>query len=205
MEIIYFIMVIFTESSLTSVQINAWHVYADEVGVSTSCESAIEDPEFQTLMGRKLQPGQKATIQCKSDPEMRGLQFLLNPGAVRIKAIAASEDSSNSMNQENKAPKVLTGKLMHVPYKHGRKSKAAYMGQEFFLVTKDLGRIALYPTDSISKEQLMQHAGKTVKVHAQFVDRTPTPDQSNMIQYPIGEDGGPIKRTGYEVLKLSAK
>ncbi|MEQ9363427.1 MAG: hypothetical protein RIF32_04250 [Leptospirales bacterium] len=199
MEIIYFIMVVFTESTLTAVQINAWHVYADEVGYDVPCERAIEDPKFQELMGRKLRPGQKATLRCKSDPEMRPLQFLLAPGAVRIKPTAAPEGQTKS---EDGAPRVLSGKLTHMPYESGRKSKAAYMGQEFFLETRELGRVALYATESVSKAELLKRVGKKISVEARFVDRTPTPDQTNMIQYPIGEDGGPMKRAGYEVLKF---
>ena len=208
MEIIYFIMIIFTESTLSSVQINAWHIYADEVGYNVPCERAIEDEKFQKLMGSKLRPGQKATLQCKSDPEMRPLQFLLAPGAVQIKPGAAQ--STNEMQdgdaaenpQDDSAPQTLSGKLIHVPYKRGVKSVATYLGHEFFLETEELGRVALYTSDAVSKEELMRHVGKIIKLRARYVDRTPTPDPANPISYPIGEFGGPLKRAGYEVLVI---
>ncbi|MCR9141038.1 MAG: hypothetical protein NXI24_02115 [bacterium] len=211
MEIIYFIMVIFSESTLASVEIKAWHIYADQVGYDVPCERAIEDPKFQQLMGRKLQPGQKATLQCKSDPEMRALQFLLNPGAVRISPTATVDDSGqrpndsgDTMDAAKAAPRELTGKLIHVPYESGRKSTAAYLGQEFFLLTKDLGRVALYPSDAVSKERLLKFVGMTITLGTRFVDRTPNLQSPNghMQSYPIGEDGGPMKRQGYEVLQI---
>lgn len=204
MEIIYFIMVVFTESTLSSVQINAWHIYADEVGHDVPCERAIEDEKFQKLMSGKLRPGQKATLQCKSDPEMRPLQFLLAPGAVRIKATAAqnTDEMQNGDSENAGAPRSLSGKLVHIPYKRGVKSVAGYLGQEFFLETEELGRVALYTSDSISKEELMRHVGKNLKLRVRYVDRTPTPDPENPISYPMGELGGPLKRAGYEVLAI---
>ena len=200
MEFIYVIMIFFAGGDLHSIQIHPWHIYADETGVAEdlSCEAGITDAKFQAHMAANLKTGQKVSLQCKAHSEMRGLNVLLRQAPVTIEASEASN--------KNKAPRdgevyELSGKLVHVPYESGRKSTAAYLGQEFFLETEQ-GRVALYAGDAISRKALLKKVGQKVRLRGQFSDRTPKGEELQQMSYPTDMDGGPMKRVGYVVLEF---
>ena len=187
---------------------NAWHTYAEELRVASdlSCEAAIKDRAFQARMAGRLRTGQQGTLQCKDGPELESMAVLFQDPPILLEPSAKNPTSEEAQNTETKKnesqSEELSGKLLHVPYNPGKRSVAAYMGQEFFLVTKTKGRVALYPTDAVSRDALLKRVGKTVTVRAVFVDRTPTVNADEPVQYPTDADGGPLKRKGYEVQSL---
>lgn len=214
METIFFILVVFTSPNtpqIHSVEIHPWHIYADRAGQNVPCKRAIQDPAFQKYIGRQLAAGQRATIQCRVNSEMKPLQFLLRPGATVVQPVAPAADSEvlkplpNEMRQSESEPslmKTLRGQLVHRPYRRGRRSVAAYLGVEFFLRDAAGKEHPLYPSVSARRDLLLSLAGQTVELDAEFVDRTPAPGIESSTNYPLGPDGGPLKRQGYSVLKV---
>lgn len=87
MQIVFLVMIVFAGNDLRAVEINAWHIYADELGVAASCAEAIEDRQFQQRMAARLRPGERGSLQCRADEQMNALRFLLNPEAVQIQAV----------------------------------------------------------------------------------------------------------------------
>lgn len=217
MEIIFFILVVFTSSNapqIHSVEIHPWHIYADRAGQNVPCERAIQDPAFQKYIGRQLAAGQRATLQCRPNSEMKPMAFLLRPDATVVKPVAPAADSdarirkplSNETRQSSESEpgsvKTLRGNLLHRPFERGRRSVAAYLGVEFFLRDAAGKEHPLYPSVSARRDLLLSLAGQTVELDAEFVDRTPAPGTESSTNYPLGPDGGPLKRQGYSVLKV---
>ncbi len=87
MQIVFLVLIVFAGNDLRSVEIKAWHSYADEIGVATSCAEAIQDPGFRKQMAARLRPGERGSLQCRADEQMNALRFLLNPEAVQIQAV----------------------------------------------------------------------------------------------------------------------
>ncbi len=195
MEIIYLVLMIFSEGNLQSISIDAWHTYkgAPAAVADRSCDEAIRNSGFQAHVAAKLPEGAEARLACRTFSELSDL--------------AATVETAQSLQVFSKndfadRPETLSGKLIHKPYDPHRKSGEAYLGQEFFLEIEGRGRVALYPTESVDKQALLKLKNKKVKVRGKFVDRTPKVDPNMPVQYPIGEDGGPLKRVGYEVLEI---
>lgn len=199
MEIIYFILVVFSSPNVPqihSVEIHPWHIYADKVGQDVPCERAVQNSAFQERIGRRLSAGQRATLQCKPASEMKEMAFLLRPGATVVKPVAPGDDSEPNLMKR------LRGKLVHRPYQRGRRSVAAYLGVEFFLRDAAGKEYALYPSVSVRRDLLLSLAGQQIELDAEFVDKTPSGNAKMQSNYPLGPDGGPLKRQGYSVLKI---
>ena len=87
LEPIYFILIVFSgPARIHSLQAFDWGDYRrmHRIPAKMSCASALEDSRFRNRIAGTLSPGQKATIQCRRDPEMKPLQFLLGPGAIQV-------------------------------------------------------------------------------------------------------------------------
>lgn len=195
MEIIYLVLMIFAEGNMQSISIDAWHTYKGAPAALTnrSCDDAIRDQRFQAHVASKLPDGSEGRLACKTAREMNDLTALVG---------AAESMPVVTKNDPRLRPEILSGKLVHKPYDPHRKSAAAYLAQEFFLEVAGKGRLALYPTDDVDRDVLLKLQGKNIKIRGQFVDRTPHYDPETPAQYPIDEDGGPLKRLGYEVLEI---
>jgi hypothetical protein len=205
MEIIYLVFVVFMEGNLVSLQMHAWHEYApaEDVAEHMSCAAAIQQPEFQERLARTLRAGQTGQLSCKGGSQLGPLASLVEDArSVTIQPVASPEQTQVD-EQQSVASVKLTGHLIHQPYDASGRSVAAYLGQEFFLETKDRGRVALYPTDAITKKDLMKWRGKSVTVRAIYVDHTPKASDDPM-SYPADQNGAPLKRAGYEVRKIDA-
>ncbi len=89
-----------------------------------------------------------------------------------------------------------SGTLRHDPIPQA-KSIEAYMGREF-LVVSDGGELLVEPKDAAMREQLVALAGK--RVHVECVVRRPPPPDP-MSSYPMGADGGPMRRPDFCVIE----
>ncbi|MEZ4451391.1 MAG: hypothetical protein R3B09_18065 [Nannocystaceae bacterium] len=85
----------------------------------------------------------------------------------------------------------LRGTLVHRPIEPGRKSVAAYLGAELFLVAEDGAESTLRPTEAYPEEALKALAGKVVEVDGEVTEGT-LPDPRE--QYPMTADGAPMRR-----------
>ncbi|MCB1166491.1 MAG: hypothetical protein KDK33_10075 [Leptospiraceae bacterium] len=195
MEIIYFVFLVFNRGALEQAHIQAWHTYSagPKYLIDRPCEETIKDPSFQKHLKAKLSGDQKGRLLCKSASEMESFRALITDPGVDI-------SSEASIQPGTIVP--LEGKLIHKPFNSKKMGRDSYLGQEFFLINSDGTKLALYPTESVSREQLLAKKGQIVKVEGKFVDRTPDPDAQPAMQYPMGPDGGPLKRQGYEVLRF---
>ena len=198
MEIIYFVFLIFRSGTLEQAHIEAWHTYdrGPKFLINRPCEEVIRDPAFQKHLQAKLNKEQTGRLMCRTASDMESFSQLVTGEGVEIKAQNTPAKVSPGQEVE------LQGKLLHEPYEKGRRSVKAYMGQEFFLVQPNGNRVALYPTEEVDQDTLLSKKNQTIRMVGRFVDRTPNPDSDMPMQYPIGPDGGPMKRQGYEVLKL---
>lgn len=196
MEIIYLVFLVFSGGSLDAIHMESWHNYANgpKYLLNRPCEEAIEDPSFQKHLRQRLSTGQKGRLVCKTMSEMQTMKQLVGYSGVEI--LPAKADSKKN------AALVLEGSLIHKPYEKGRRSVESYLGQEFFLKKPDGTTVALYPGESVSREQLLSKKGQKLRLKAKFVDRTPKPEPGVPMSYPMGPDGGPLPRVGYEVLEL---
>jgi hypothetical protein len=196
MEIIYLIFLVFADKELESVHIHAWHSYqgAPEMVLEQSCESAIEDPAFQEAISRKIAPEKEGRLYCKTASDLPALRQLVN-----MKGVTVNPGYRESAEDAQEA--IVIGKLVHRPYERGRRTLEAYMAQEFFLVNSD-GDFAMYPSESVSKEDLLRLNGKDVELRVIFEDRTPEIDPGIPQAYPMEADGSPVPRTGYRVLEV---
>lgn len=198
MEIIYFVFLIFNGGTLDQAHIEAWHNYSQgpKFLINRPCEEVIKDPAFQKHLQAKLQKEQKGRLMCKTASEMESFRQLVSDDGVEI--AATGKPAKESANKEVQ----LQGKLLHEPYEKGRRSVQAYMGQEFFLLQSNGEKVALYPTEEVDYDTLLAKKNQTIRIVGRFVDRTPGQDVDTPMQYPMGPDGGPMKRQGYEVMKL---
>ena len=195
-EIIFLVYLVFSNGNLDQAHYYAWHTYdaGPKFLVNRPCEETIQDPAFQSHLRKSLKPGQQGKIMCRSASEVDSLQELAESPALEL--LPLKEDT-----RAEQEIVMLEGKLVHRPYDSSRKSQQSYMGQEFFLVKDNGNEVALYPTAKVSRDMLLKQKNKTIRIQARFVDRTPGED-SPISSFPMGPDGGPLKRTGYEVLKL---
>lgn len=198
MEIIYLVFLVFSRSNLEEAHIHAWHNYnqGPKHLLDRPCERAVQSKEFQKHLQAKLDPDREGRVFCRTASQMESFYDLVKSPGVEI---TANEHPGTDQSQKTVR---IQGRLLHTPYDSSRRSVEAYMGQEFFLVQNDGTRVALYPTEEVSRETLLKKKDQTISVLGRFVDRTPDPDAGMPISYPMDPEGGPLKRTGYEVLKL---
>ena len=95
-----------------------------------------------------------------------------------------------------------TGKLVHHAIDTKRKSVDAYLGREFVLEQADGTTVTLRPSAAVSREKLLELAGKKVEVTGKLVEgKAPQPEE----QAPLEPDGAPMKRGGgFEVATIQA-
>lgn len=196
-EIIFFIYLVMGKGGLDQAHYYAWHTYdqGPKFLIDRPCEETIQDAAFQLHLQTQLKPGQKGKLLCRSASELGPLEELASSDGVEILPKKPGRGKESGIHK-------FEGKLVHRPYESGRKSMASYMGQEFFLQLPDGKEVALYTTDRVTREYLMKLKDRKVRVQAKLVDRTPRIDPDQPASFPVGPDGGPVKRIGYEVISI---
>lgn len=98
---------------------------------------------------------------------------------------------------------IRTGRIIYSPDAPAVKSVEAYLHEELQLSCDDGALIALEASPSVSREQLIAAAGKSVSVRViRHEAKAPDPNES----YPVEADGSPMKRAArHEVLVLEVR
>lgn len=79
------------------------------------------------------------------------------------------------------------------------KSVEAYLGEEFFLQVNDGTELVLWPSETVSRDELLSLAGKEVEIMVEWVEGKVPKDLRG--SYPVDFYGNPLPRgEGYRVL-----
>lgn len=194
MEIIFFIMLVMEGGHLAHLETHSYHHIPDDVSRGVSCEEFLRAPNLQRYAAQRV-PG--ASSEAVVRVACLGGQRLASATIEQLVSLSAGWQKVSLARKEE----TLTGVLQRKPdYDERRKAVSTYLGHEFTLETRDGKSLGLWPSKQVPIERLRGLKGRTVVLRGLFEDRTP--DESTLMQVPMGAIGKPLQRAGYRVLEI---